>query len=369
MSYEIFEHVKQSLVCPTHRAPVTFLEKFSAAEGVPWPDGEMLGSCGCRFEIQRGIPRFVGEDTYASSFGVQWNKYPRTELDSFTGKSYTQQRLERCLGAPLDSLRGKTVLECGSGAGRFTELLVRNCKALTCIDLSLAVDANVRNCRKLAPYLVIQADINASPLPRRFFDVVVCLGVIQHTANPEQTISDLASHVKPGGYLVIDHYTRDRGSRTANLLSYFDYLDMAYPVREILRHMDPQRSIRLTKALTRLCDPIRKRTCKVPAVDRIARRILPTACYYNKFPDLDSQIVYEMNELDTCDWLTDFHKFFRSPAQIRRTLESLGLEVTSCRLGGNGVEALARVPLELRQGIANHEQSTMHAELCEPLAH
>jgi hypothetical protein len=51
--------------------------------------------------------------------------------------------------------------------------------------------------------------------------------------------------------------------------------------------------------------------------------------------------VYEMNELDTCDWLTDYYKHFRSPDQIRATLESLGLEVKSCGLGGNGVEARA----------------------------
>ena len=51
-----------------------------------------------------------------------------------------------------------------------------------------------------------------------------------------------------------------------------------------------------------------------------------------------------MNQLDTFDWLTDYYKYFRSPKQIRTFLESLGLEVKSCQLGGNGVEARARVP-------------------------
>lgn len=338
----VFGKIKENLVCPRHGLPLK-TEMFSAEAGVPWPDGEVLCSRGCRFSIRGGIPRFVGADTYASSFGVQWNKYPRTELDSFTGKSYSRQRLERCLGASLESLRGKTVLECGSGAGRFTELLVQNCEALTCLDLSAAVEANFKNCRLLGDYLLIQGDVNASPLPRQFFDVVVCLGVIQHTSNPEQTIANLARHVKPGGHLIIDHYTRERGSKNGYLLSFFDYVDMAYPVREILRRMKPEKAIRVTKRLTALCDPIRKQTCKLPWVDRLARRLLPTACYYNKFPDLDSQIVYEMNELDTCDWLTDYYKFFRSRAEIRASLERLGLEVESCELDGNGVEARARV--------------------------
>ena len=339
-----FEKVKQALVCPKHRQPLITEKEFST-DGVPWPDGEFCCPEACRWKVRGGIPRFVSESSYASSFGVQWNKYPRTELDSYTGKSYSRQRLERCLGGPLELLRGKTVLECGSGAGRFTELLIRNCESLVCMDLSSAVDANLRNCRPLAPYLIVQGDIQASPLPKQFFDIVVCLGVIQHTSNPELTIACLASHVKPGGHLVIDHYTRDRGSRARNLLSHLDYIDMVYPIRAVLRRMKPERAIRVTKALTAVCDPLRRHTCKSPAVDRIAKRLLPTACYYRKFPDLDPKIVYEMNELDTCDWLTDYYKFFRSPKEICATLEGLGLEVESCGLGGNGVEARARVPL------------------------
>ena len=141
----IFDDVKRSLICPTHHVPLGYEKHISALEGVPWPEGDMTCSKGCRWAIRGGIPRFVSVTSYASSFGCHWNRYPRTELDSYTGKSYSRQRLERCLGAPLESLRGKVVLECGSGAGRFTELLVRHCDALVCIDLSSAVDANVRN--------------------------------------------------------------------------------------------------------------------------------------------------------------------------------------------------------------------------------
>jgi SAM-dependent methyltransferase len=346
MSRAIFEKIREGMACPKHSdVPLTFAGELSTATSVPWPDGEISCSNGCKWNVRGGIPRFVGENTYASSFGVQWNKYPRTELDSYTGKSYSRDRLERCLGAPLESLRGKAVLECGSGAGRFTELLIQNCESLTCMDLSIAVDANMRNCRPLAPYLLVQGDMNASPLPQQFFDLVVCLGVVQHTFNTEQAVRSLARHVKPGGYLVIDHYTRDRGSKARNLLSHLDYLDMVYPIRSVLRRMKPERAVRLTKLLTAACDPIRKQTSKILMVDRIARRLLPTACYYNKFPGLDPKIVYEMNELDTCDWLTDYYKRFRSPDEIRTTLENLGLEVKACGLGGNGVEARARVPM------------------------
>jgi len=344
MSSAIFDDIKGSLICPRHHVALSYEKRFSAREGVPWPDGDMTCSEGCRWAIGGGIPRFVSGTSYASSFGLQWNRYPRTELDSYTGKSYSRQRLERCLGTPLESLQGKVVLECGSGAGRFTELLIQHCEALVCIDLSSAVDANFRNCRSIHPYLIMQGDINASPLPLQYFDVVVCLGVIQHTSNPEGTLRSLARHVKPGGHLIVDHYTRERGSKLGRLLSHLDYIDMVYPIRAVLKRMKPENAMRATNLLTAFCDPIRRRTSKIRAVDKIARRLFPTACYYTKFPDLDPKVVYEMNQLDTFDWLTDYYKYFRSSKQIRTFLESLGLEVNSCQLGGNGVEARATVP-------------------------
>jgi SAM-dependent methyltransferase len=276
----------------------------------------------------------VKGDNYAASFGLQWRSYPKTELDSHTGRSYTRERLERCLGSSLDALRGKVVLECGSGAGRFTELLIPNCGALVCADLSLAVEANLNNCRHLGSYLILQADINKSPLPLHYFDVVICLGVVQHTPCPETTIRSLANFVKPGGSLVIDHYTN----------SPLGYLDMMYPLRSGLKRLDPQLALRLTKLLTAFCDPIRRQTSKNRSLDRIARRIFPTACYYSKYPELDRRVLYEWHELDTFDMLTDWYKHLRTPDQIRAFLKSLGLQVDLCEFGGNGVEARARVP-------------------------
>ena len=341
MPSEIMYQIKKQLVCPIHRASLRYEEEFLTIDGPPWPDGKMTCSQGCLWAIRGGIPRFVCGDSYASSFGLQWKRYPRTELDSCTGKSYSRQRLERCLGTPLESLHGKAVLECGSGAGRFTELLVQHCGALVSIDLSAAVEANLNNCRQLKPYVLLQADMNASPLPFHYFDVVICLGVVQHTPSPEATLGNLSRYVKPGGHLVIDHYTRPRG---LNLKSVLWYADLAYPLHAVLRHLKPEHALRATTLLTAFCDPIRRRTSKIRALDRIARRVFPTSCYYSKYPELDPQILYEYHQLDTFDWLTDWYKHFRTPSQIRTCLEVLGLQVLSCELAGNGVEARAVAP-------------------------
>lgn len=323
--------------CPAHGGPLTVPAAMADA-GVPWPAGEVTCGRGCRFPVVDGILRFTERDHYANAFGLQWRRYQKTQLDSHTGAPISRDRLERCLGADLRSLAGKRVLECGAGAGRFTEHLIQHAGTLVSLDLSSAVDANLANCGGgERPYLLVQADMNKNPLPPRAFDVVLCLGVLQHTPDPEQSMRSLAEHVAPGGILVVDHYASRPGIGSAG-----QYLSVSFPVREVLKRLDPETGLKATRAISAVCDPIRKRTSKRPLLDLVVSRFLPTASYYGMFPELSDEAIREWNELDTHDGLTDWYKHRRSPAQIERHLRSLGLAIELCERGGNGVEARAR---------------------------
>lgn len=326
------------LQCPEHATPLT-VPAALLGTGVPWPDGELTCASGCRFPILGGIPRFTQRDHYANAFGLQWRRYQRTQLDSYTGLPISRDRLERCLGMPLSDLANKTVLECGAGAGRFTEHLADAAGTLVSLDLSDAVDANLKNNAGRKPHLLVQADMNRTPLPKRAFDVVMCLGVLQHTPSPETSIASLAEHVKPGGILVIDHYAKRPVFSSAG-----QYLSVGFPLRHVLMRLDPETGLRATIAISAVCDPIRKRTARFPLLDLAVSRVLPTACYYGAFPGLPDDIVREWNELDTHDGLTDWYKHRRSPSEIDAILRSLGLETTYCQRGGNGVEARAQRP-------------------------
>ena len=44
------------------------------------------------------------------------------------------------------------------------------------------------------------------PFAKAQFDKVLCLGVLQHTPNFEQSVQSLIEMVKPGGELVVDFY-------------------------------------------------------------------------------------------------------------------------------------------------------------------
>ena len=285
--------------------------------------------------IKNGIPRFVASGEYAKAFGVQWKKYRRVQLDSYSGTSISANRVRRCLGESLwSNLDNKSVLECGCGAGRFTEILLGKGAYVTSVDLSDAVDACNENCPVSDHHRIAQADILALPFEPLQFDMVFCLGVIQHTPNPEKTIASLYRHVRPGGTLVLDHYTKN--------LSYFTKTAPIY--REFLKRMRPERGIQCTEALVDLFLPLHKKTRNFRPGQILLSRLSPVLCYYNAYPELDDRLQREWALVDTHDSLTDWYKWFRSPSQIRRALEQLKLEDIHISTGGNGVEARGMRP-------------------------
>jgi len=286
-----------------------------------------------------GIPRFVEASGYADAFGVQWLRYRRTQLDSYTGTRISRDRARRCLGEELwERLHGMQVLEAGCGAGRFTEVLLGEGAGVTSVDLSAAVEANQLNFPPSDTHRIAQADILSLPFKRQQFDLVFCLGVVQHTPDPEETIAALYRQVRPGGWLVIDHYVR----------SYKWVVQTASVFRLYFRRLSPARGLRETERLVDLVLPLFRRvgreTRHPKAYTRILKSLIPVASYYHLFPELSDEHQREWALLDTHDSLTDWFKHLRAPAEIERTLRQEGLTEIWCERGGNGVEARGRRP-------------------------
>jgi SAM-dependent methyltransferase len=292
----------------------------------------------CSFPLVNGIPRFVSTANYASSFGLQWNTFRKTQLDSYTNTSISQDRLSRILGG-LDWLNGKNVLEAGCGAGRFSEVLLETGAFLYSLDLSNAVEAARDNCDIFPNHNVCQANILDMPYPPESFDAVVCIGVIQHTPNPEESIAALAHMVKPGGQLFIDHYAP------------------GYPMplvrrafRSFLQGKNPDYRMHFCMKLRDLLWPhhvsfhARKSERLGHKRYRILNRFSPLVDYQDAYPQLSPETLREWALLDMHDLLTDTYKHLRTTAQIDKALVDNGLQVTRCIYAGNGVEAAARKP-------------------------
>lgn len=317
-------------------AAPTMVGFVSPATGAPlrWHGDALISEAGERVPVVRGIPRFVPSQSYAAGFGLQWTEHPQTQLDSRTGSALSTSRLERCLGQPLPALKGKAVLEPGCGAGRFTELMVRAGALVHAIDLSGAVEANKRNVGAAPNYVVAQADLRALPFPPAAFDLVVCLGVLQHTPSPEASIDALWRMVKPGGRLVIDHYTWT--------LSRLTKLTPLY--RLILKRLSPVRAKRVTDRLVDVWFPLHWRARHAPWAQMLLSRVSPCLSYCHVEPQLTREQHYDWCRLDTFDDLTDHYKHFRTAAQVRRTLASLGAERLEVRRERAVVEARCRRP-------------------------
>jgi SAM-dependent methyltransferase len=99
-------------------------------------------------------------------------------------------------------------LEVGSGAGRFTQIVLDYTKAnLYSIDYSDAVSANYRNNAHHGDRLhLFQASIYEMPFPDNSFDKVFCFGVLQHTPDFKKSVKSLIDKAKPGGEIAVDFY-------------------------------------------------------------------------------------------------------------------------------------------------------------------
>jgi len=289
-----------------------------------------------KFPIINNIPRFVPKENYASAFGLQWNTYRTTQLDSSTGVPLSRERLTRIVGGSLDIFQGKTTLEAGCGAGRFTEILLQSGAKVFAADISSAVDANYQNCSNYSNYFVIQADIVNLPVPPNQFDIVVCIGVIQHTPDPEKTIATLCSYLKPNGQLFIDHYSK----------SY-----PATPIRRIFRYFltkfGNEISLKFVQRYVQLFWPLHRFFFKYQHIFGIGKLRVwflywsPIVDYHDAYFSLGEKLLYEWAILDTYDTLTDVYKHLRSAEEIKESLIKNGMLAIEITHAGNGIEARA----------------------------
>jgi SAM-dependent methyltransferase len=293
-----------------------------------------LNQDGKSFPVVNHIPRFAESNNYALSFGLQWNKFSKTQLDSYTGTSISSDRLKRICGGDLNLFEGKRVLELGCGSGRFTEVLLKAGASVFAVDLSSAVDANYENCHEHPNHFVCQAHVYELPFKYEFFDLVVCIGVIQHTPNSEKTIETLCRYVKPSGMLLIDHYAHN-----------YPTTFFRRRIRKSLLKKDAGSSYNYCEKLTKRLYPFHRfawKLKKVPILNFLARAFIhfsPVVDYHDTYPQLSEKHLFEWMLLDTHDTLTDFYKQVRSAEEIERCLMENNMENIFTQYAGNGVES------------------------------
>ena len=267
--------------------------------------------------IREGIPRFVPTEAYAGSFGFQWKKLGRLQLDSVNGTGFSAARFRDITGWGEADLRGRLVLDAGCGAGRFAEVVAREFGAdLVAIDLSNAVEACRENLMPDPP-LVCQASIYSTPFRPRSFDFVYCIGVIQHTPDPSQSIRSLARLVRPGGQIGLWIYEAD-------WKSYVGTLGFKRLLRPWVSRWPRSRQLAFSGALTRAFFPFVHVLRPLGILGKAGMRLLPVAAGHLQDLPLTPEQLREWVLLDTFDMYASAYDQPQRYATVARVLADEG---------------------------------------------
>lgn len=279
-----------------------------------------------------GVIRVAGESNYAENFGFEWNEFQKTQIDKFSGRRISEERFFTETGWNAAEMAGQDVLEAGSGAGRFTQVVLdRTGAELYSIDYSAAVDANFRNNGPHPRLHLYQASIYELPFAPGSFDKVFCLGVLQHTPDFRKSLEALAAMVKPGGELVVDFYP---------IRGWYTKLHAKYLLRPLLKNMPHDKLLRLIRrnagwmiAFTRFNNHI--------GIGRFINRFVPVCDVQRTLPQgLPPETLKEWVVLDTFDMFSPAYDQPQRPETVKVWMEGAGMEQVSAQYVRYGEEQL-----------------------------
>src|SRR5262249_28573778 len=203
----MFLKLLQLLACPKCKTGLSCVAEQTINDEVE--SGSLIcAKCNSSYRIERGIPRFVQDANYASSFGFQWNRFRSEQIDAINGTRLSFDRFYSETGWTKEWMKGKWILDAGCGTGRFVEIASREDCDVVGVDLSNATDAAKTTLKGRRNVHLVQASIYELPFKDGAFDDCYCIGVIQHTPDPEKSVRSLPGLLKKGGRIAITAYER-----------------------------------------------------------------------------------------------------------------------------------------------------------------
>lgn len=185
--------------------------------------------CGTQLPIVNGVPLLLAPDSagavkersrefwgelYHAAYAESDQRLTTAELQRLLDELESMFRHRRHLAVvemPIADLRGKDVLEIGSGAGAHSALFALRGARMTSVDLT--ADRVFATARKfdLLPVgdsFALQADAEYLPFNDASFDIVYSNGVLHHTPDTERAVREVHRVLKPGGRAVVMLYAK-----------------------------------------------------------------------------------------------------------------------------------------------------------------
>ena len=213
--------------------------------------------CDRQFPVRDGVPTFSAEPSRtAAAFGYMWGEHAARVQPPRGVEPYHLHQLYAALETP--PIAG-LILDGGCGDGIDFAMLALDprCEVVG-VELSDGgIAASRARTRGLARAHLVQGDLLKLPLAGEMFDGVYSYGVVHHTPDPQQAVTELARVLKPGAPLF--------------LYVYEDFSDRPLQWRAALRLVNSLRHVTtrcppaLLMTLCRLLSPLVYATCTLPS--------------------------------------------------------------------------------------------------------
>jgi len=328
----MWQKLLEVLACPKCRSDLLCEATEATAEGEILAGSLQCESCAGNFLIEDGIPRFVERDNYASSFGYQWNLFKSEQLDSVNGTTLSADRLFSETGWTREWMDGKWILDAGCGAGRFLEVASSTGAHVVGIDISNAVDAARASLKDRRNVHLVQASIYELPFRPGAFDGCYCIGVIQHTPDPQSALRALPQFLKAGGQFAVTIYERKP----------WTLLNTKYLIRPITKRLRKETLLAIIKGAMPILFPVTNVLFRVPVVGPVFSFTIPVANYTGE-RSLTREQQYEWAILDTFDMLSPEYDQPQTSAEAEEALSAAGMSDLR-RLPNSGLNIVGSKP-------------------------
>ena len=328
-------HAIEMFVCPKCGGAL----RLSAVESEDSATGEIVAGrleCGaCRHDVPivRCLPRFVPSESYASSFGFQWNCFDGIQIDKIMHNDLSRDRFQATTGWP-SRLEGQRILEAGCGAGRFTQIALETGAELFSFDLSSAVEAAWRNNAGTPNLTVFQASIYEIPLRKAAFDKIFCMGVLQHCPDVAGAFRTLLPFLRSGGEIVIDVYEKTNG-----------FPPLKYLVRPFVKHLSTESLYNLLCWTIPPAFEVKKVIHRIPAMGPRLAALIPIGPISHA-PRLNytDEELKRVKILSALDMLSPVYDQPQQMEDVRRWFQEAGLVEIQLKRGYNGINAKGKRP-------------------------
>jgi SAM-dependent methyltransferase len=286
--------------------------------------GYVCPACQRAYPKVNGIARFVDAQHYAASFGFQWHRYAKTQLDNEEiRQSETHFRMRT--GFRPEDLKDKLVLDVGCGMGRFAEVATRWGARVVGIDLSAAAEVAARNLSE-RDFIALQADVFTLPFAPESFDIIYSIGVLHHTPSCERAVKALPQYLKPGGTLAVWLYS-----------SYNKWYRFSDMYRKVTTRVAPEKLHAFLSVAVPVINGVDSGLRAIPLVGRPVSGVLRHVLPVNRNPQREWRV------LDTFDWYSPTYQSKHTYEEVFPWFESCGLE--DLRVGDVSISVRGRKPL------------------------